>query len=114
MQALMQKMKKMLAQVKKLFPRANYQKPGIYPSRDWNVVLITFLVALVFFGAYALYINATISNGGFWSVTSNDQTLPIHKINQDTLDKVIQYFSDKAAHLDDAMTKPSTLADPSL
>jgi hypothetical protein len=100
--------------IKKLFGTKKYTKFGIYPEKDWIIIIIFFFCALVASGTAAYYFDFNIENGSFWSTSSLSPVAPVYKINDKNLQVVLEYFNQKEKNTNAIKNNPVSVSDPSL
>jgi hypothetical protein len=114
MDNIKEELKRIETSLKKILVKNSYEKSGIHPINDWEIVLLVFFIGLVLSGAVTFYLNSYVKSGNFSGSTTSDQSVPVYKVNQKNLSAVTDYFSQKEKKLNDIQSNPKTFADPSL
>ncbi len=76
----------------------SFERKGIKPKKDWNIILFLTFIALIFAGALSFYIYTKIDNGTLFKVPEKENISEI-KINNLLLKKMIDDYDNRAKSL---------------
>lgn len=93
--------------------RDSYERHGLSPSRDWLVILLSTVVALVVCGLVALYVYFQVTNGTFFPLQESDRK-PAIILDTTFLQETVKEISARRAASVPSQEQMSSLADPSL
>lgn len=91
----------------------SYEKEGIRPTRDWNLIISCFFVTAIFIAGLSFYIYKQVDSGR-WFVAPVDQSLTDAKINEVLLEKTIKKIDGNKKIFDEVKNGGSKLSDPSI
>lgn len=92
---------------------SSYEKEGIRPKRDWEIILSGATFALFIMALVAGYFYTQVNKGNLFQVASGDTENEI-KINKTLLDKTINDINDRQKSFDAAKQGSNIPPDPSL
>ncbi len=90
----------------------SYEREGINPTHDWNVILILVFALLFVLAIASVYLYMQIQSGALFPASTDAKNTSV-TINQDLLDKTIQKINADKTAFDSAKTKGS-VSDPSI
>lgn len=93
--------------------KISFERKGIKPTRDWNIVIFSSLVVLFICGGLAFYFYIKVDNGTFFGATVSEELAEI-KINNKVLDKLIADINAREKNLIDIETNRQAPPNPSI
>ncbi len=87
------KIKELLHRLNK--KEATYEREGVRPKRDWQIILFVFTISLLFLAAAAGYFYLQVSTGKIFSVSAQESLDEI-KINKALLNKTIGDINERS------------------
>ncbi len=92
---------------------SSYEKDGIRPKRDWEIILSFTTVLLIILAAVAGYFYMQVDQGKLFKVAADDVENEA-KINKTLLDKTIGDINERRKSFETVMQGGIVSADPSL
>ncbi len=93
--------------------KVSFERKGIKPAKDWNIVIFSSLTLLFIFGAIAFYFYVQVENGTFFGAVVSEELTEV-KINNKTLDKLINDINVRERNLIEIEASRNAPANPSL
>ncbi len=93
--------------------KISFERKGIKPTRDWNIVIFSAALLLFISGAIAFYFYIKVESGTFFSTTTAEDLKEV-KINNKVLDKLIADINAREKKLSEIQTNKNFPANPSL
>ncbi len=93
--------------------KISYDRPGLKPRQDWEVILTTSFIILICIGIFAFYFYIGILQGKFFVVNADDEASRA-KINSVLIDKVVGDMNNRASYSGDLKNGKYSLSDPSV
>ncbi len=93
--------------------KVSFERKGIKPTRDWNIVIFSSLIAVVIFGSLAFYFYVKVENGTFFGASSVEDLTEV-KINNTILNKLISDINNRERNLSEIETNKKSPPNPSL
>ena len=111
-------MKNFLKKIKTLFDKiktnhVSYTKDGIYPSRDWKIIVLSVGFTLIVLAIGTFYFFIQIKKGKLFTVPDKD-SIGQMTINNDLLKKVVDEIKLRELNLSKIKKNKITPPDPSL
>ena len=111
-------MSQLLQKIKALYGKMHvthisYEKHGMNPRHDWNIILFASCLALLFETIFAFYFYTEINQGRLFIVTENNLDREI-KINDNLLEKIVNEIKLRQKSLEAIRQNKSVPPDPSL
>ena len=91
----------------------SYERGGINPERDWNIMLVFVFAVLIVFSIIAFYFYIRINNGNLFSVPESANSVSA-TINQDLMNKTIQKIEANKSAFDFVQQNKASTTDPSI
>ena len=93
--------------------RISYEERGMRPLRDWDILLVTSCLTLLFIALFAFYFYGQINQGKLFIVTQNDVDREV-KINANLLQKITNEIKLRETTLQSIKQNKAIPSDPSL
>ncbi len=93
--------------------KVSFERTGIKPTRDWNIVIFTSMITLFICGGMAFYFYIKVENGTFFSTYISEELQEV-KINNNILNKLITDLNNRQRKLEEIQTAKKAPANPSL
>ena len=111
-------MSQLLQKIKALYGKIHvthisYEKHGMNPRHDWNIILFASCLALLLETIFAFYFYTRINQGKLFVVTKNDSGKEI-TINSKLLGKIIDDINLRQKSLENIKQNKAVPGDPSL
>lgn len=92
---------------------ATYEREGVMPKRDWQIILFVFTLSLIFMAGIAGYFYMQVSSGRIFGVTVQEGLNEI-KINKTLLNKTIGDINERKKSFDVIKQGGEAPMDPSM
>ncbi len=93
--------------------KISFERTGIKPTRDWNVVVFSAMLVLFISGGLAFYFYVKVENGTFFNEYVAEELKEV-KINNSLLGKLITDINNRERKLEEIQTVKKSPANPSL
>lgn len=93
--------------------KVSFEKKGIKPSKDWNMVLFVYFVVLILLAGISSYFYMKVEDGTFFSVEEQEFKSGI-KINGTMLKKVVDDINSREKSREDIKNGISVPSNPAL
>jgi hypothetical protein len=93
--------------------KISFERTGIKPARDWNIIIFVSLFVLFICGGVAFYFYVKVENGTFFDVSTSEELKEV-KINNSVLNKLITDINNRQRKLEEIQTVKKAPANPSL
>lgn len=110
MQSLSTEFKKL---VDTLFKKTKKRQFERNPERDWQKLVLAFVVVSLIVSIFAVYFFYKLNSGEFIK-TSNENTTKTEPFNKNVLETTNSFYDAKEKHLQELKTNSNILVDPAL
>jgi hypothetical protein len=93
--------------------KISFERNGIKPTRDWNIVIFSALLLIFASGALAFYFYIKVESGTYFSTITAEDLKEV-KINNKVLDKLIADINVREKKLEEIQTNKNFPPNPSL
>lgn len=90
----------------------SFERKGIKPTKDWNIVIFSSLIVLLITGGIAFYFYVQVEKGTFFGATETEDLAEV-KINNNILNKLIADINKRERNLVDIETGRKSPPNPS-
>ncbi len=93
--------------------KVSFERAGVKPARDWNILIFIVFLTLLIIGGMAFYFYVEVDNGTFFDVTDSEE-LSEAKINDQLLKKIIDDINTRENELAEIRESKDFPPNPSL